>query len=216
MTARLRINEIFYSIQGESTWAGLPCVFIRLTGCNLRCSWCDTEYAFHEGRQTQIDEIMEQVRRYRSRLVEVTGGEPMLQKGVTALFEALLAEGFTVLLETSGERDLSAVDRRIIKIMDLKCPASGECERNRWSNLEHLLAHDEVKFVVADRRDYEWAREVIRGHALHQRVRAVLLSPASGRLDAASLASWILNDRLPARMQLQMHKQIWPGETRGV
>jgi 7-carboxy-7-deazaguanine synthase len=213
---RLRVNEIFYSIQGESTWAGRPCVFVRLTGCNLRCAWCDTDYAFYEGRQMSIGEITDRLRGYGCTLVEITGGEPMLQKGVYALFDALLGAGYTLMVETSGERDLSRVDSRIIKIMDLKCPASGECERNRWSNLECLTAHDEVKFVVADRRDYEWSRDVIRTYDLAERVNAVLLSPVFGRLEAARLASWMLEDRLPARMQLQMHKHIWPANTRGV
>jgi 7-carboxy-7-deazaguanine synthase len=216
MSERLRINEIFYSIQGESTWAGRPCLFVRLTGCNLRCAWCDTEYSFYEGRHMTIDEITERLRGYGCRLVEVTGGEPMLQKGVHALFDALLREGYTVLVETSGERDVSGIDQRVIKIMDIKCPGSGECGRNRWSNLDCLTRRDEVKFVIADRRDFEWAREVIRTYGIDRRVNAVLLSPVFGRLDAADLASWILEDRLPARMQLQMHKHIWPAETRGV
>jgi 7-carboxy-7-deazaguanine synthase len=216
MSERLRINEIFYSIQGESTWAGRPCLFVRLTGCNLRCAWCDTEHAFYEGHQMAVEEITARLRGYGCKLVEVTGGEPMLQKGVYALFDVLLQDGFTVLVETSGEQDLSRLDRRVIKIMDLKCPASGECGRNRWSNLDCLTARDEVKFVIADRRDYEWTREVIRAHGIDRRVNAVLLSPVFGRLDAAGLASWILEDRLPARMQLQMHKHIWPADARGV
>jgi 7-carboxy-7-deazaguanine synthase len=213
---RLRLNEIFYSIQGESTWAGLPCVFVRLTGCNLRCGWCDTEYAFYEGQQLSVSEIVAQVRQYGCRLVEVTGGEPLLQKGVQALFAMLLDDGFTVLVETSGERDISKIDPRVIKIMDLKCPGSGECERNRWSNLDALTVRDEVKFVVADRRDYEWARDVIRAHALARKVNAILLSPVFGRLEPQQLASWILEDHLTARMQMQLHKQIWGPSVRGV
>jgi 7-carboxy-7-deazaguanine synthase len=216
MTPRLRVNEIFYSIQGESTHAGRPCVFVRLTGCNLRCVWCDTEYAFHEGRQMAVDEVAERVRGYGCGLVEVTGGEPMLQKGVYALFDTLLGEGYTVMVETSGERDLSRLDSRVIKIMDLKCPGSGECDRNRWSNLDHLNARDEVKFVVADRGDYEWARDVIRRYDLPARVNAVLLSSVFGKIEPPMLASWILEDRLPARLQLQVHKHIWPPATRGV
>jgi 7-carboxy-7-deazaguanine synthase len=213
---RVRVNEIFYSIQGESTWAGLPCVFIRLTGCNLRCVWCDTDYAFYAGKQMAIEEILERVRRYRCSLVEVTGGEPLLQKGVHALFAALLGGGYTVMVETSGERDLSVVDQRVIKIMDLKCPGSGECERNRWSNLDALTPRDEVKFVVADRRDYEWAREVICTRPLARSVSTILLSPVYGRLSPADLAAWILEDHLPVRMQLQMHKSIWGADARGV
>ncbi len=212
----MRVNEIYYSIQGESTWAGRPCVFIRLTGCNLRCVWCDTEYAFYEGRQMAIAEVVAQARGYGCDLVEVTGGEPLLQKGVHALFAALLQEKRTVMVETSGERDLSPVDRRVIKIMDLKCPGSGECERNRWSNLEALTPQDEVKLVLTDRRDYEWARDVIGERGLAGRVNAILLSPVFGRLEPAALAAWILEDRLPVRMQLQMHKQIWDPATRGV
>ena len=212
----MRVNEIFYSIQGESTWAGRPCVFIRLTGCNLRCVWCDTEYAFYEGRQMTIAEVVAQARSYGCDLVEVTGGEPLLQKGVQALFVALLEEQQTVMVETSGEQDLSGVDRRIIKIMDLKCPGSGECERNRWSNLESLTLRDEVKFVLTDRRDYEWARDVIRDRGLAHRVNAILFSPVFGQLEPASLAAWILEDRLPVRMQLQLHKQIWDPAARGV
>ena len=216
MGDRVRVNEIFYSIQGESTRAGLPCVFIRLTGCNLRCSWCDTEYAFHAGRHMAIDAIVAQVRSYRCDLVEVTGGEPLLQKGVHALFAALLNENYSVMVETSGERDLSIVDPRVIKIMDLKCPGSGECDRNRWSNLDALTSRDEVKFVLVDRRDYEWARDVIRERNLAARANAILLSPVFGHLAPEALAQWILDDRIPVRMQLQMHKQIWGPSARGV
>jgi 7-carboxy-7-deazaguanine synthase len=213
---RLQINEIFYSIQGESTHAGRPCVFVRLTGCNLRCKWCDTEYAFYEGRQMQIDEIAAIVRGYRCDLVEVTGGEPLLQEGVYPLIDAMLESGHTVMIETSGASDVSRLDPRVIKIMDLKCPGSGECERNMWSNLDHLTAHDEIKFVVADRADYEWTRDTIVARELAHRAGALLLSPVHGKLDPAALAAWILEDRLPARMQLQMHKHIWPDVTRGV
>ncbi len=216
MSDRLRINEIFFSIQGESTWAGSPCVFVRLTGCNLRCRWCDTEYAFYEGHHLTVDEIVERVRGYGCNLVEVTGGEPLLQKGVHGLFRLLLDGGFTVLVETSGERDLSLLDPRVIKIMDLKCPSSGECSRNRWTNLQYLSARDEVKFVVADRCDFEWTREIVNQHQLSQRVHAVLLSPVFGTLPPADLAGWILSERLPVRMQLQMHKHIWPPNQRGV
>jgi 7-carboxy-7-deazaguanine synthase len=216
VSERLRINEIFVSIQGESTWAGRPCVFVRLTGCNLRCSWCDTAYAFYEGKQMEVPDIAERVARYGCDLVEVTGGEPLLQKGIHALFDSLLAQGRTVMVETSGERDVGRVDPRVVKIMDLKCPGSGESGRNRWSNLEWLTARDEVKFVIADRGDYEWAREVTRDRDLAARVNAVLMSPVFGQLEAAQLAAWILEDRLPVRMQLQMHKQIWSPTARGV
>lgn len=204
------------SIQGESTWAGSPCVFVRLTGCNLRCSWCDTAYAFYEGKQMAVADIAERVANYGCDLVEVTGGEPLLQKGVYALFDSLLAQGRTVMVETSGERDVGRLDPRVVKIMDLKCPGSGESGRNRWSNLELLTARDEVKFVIADRDDYEWARGVTRDRDLAARVNAVLMSPVFGRLEASRLAAWILEDRLPVRMQLQMHKQIWSPTARGV
>jgi 7-carboxy-7-deazaguanine synthase len=213
---RLRINEIFFSIQGESTRAGCPCVFVRLTGCNLRCRWCDTEYAFYEGRQFTIDEVLQRVRAYECDLVEVTGGEPLLQKGIHRLFEALLSAGFTVLLETSGERDVGHVDSRVVKIMDLKCPSSGEDARNRLSNLQYLSARDEVKFVIGDRADFEWACEMIRQHQLPQRAGTVLMSPVFGVLPPVDLADWILSEHLPVRMQLQLHKHIWPPDTRGV
>lgn len=214
--ARVRVNEIFYSIQGESTWAGRPCVFVRLTGCNLRCSWCDTAYAFYEGAQMEIAAVIVRVRSYGCRLVELTGGEPLLQQGIHALIEALLAEEYEVLIETSGERDIGVLDPRVIRIIDLKCPDSGEVERNLWANIAHLNARDEVKFVIASRRDYEWACGVISEYRLQGRVNAILLSPAFGLIEPIALAGWILEDRLPARMQLQMHKYIWSPATRGV
>ncbi|MGH7813098.1 MAG: radical SAM protein [Candidatus Binataceae bacterium] len=213
---RLHINEIFYSIQGESTQAGRACVFVRLTGCNLRCKWCDTEYAFYEGRKMRVAEIAGIIGGYRCDLAEITGGEPLLQEGVYPLVRMLLDSGQTVMVETSGAVDVSRLDPRAIKIMDLKCPGSGECERNRWSNLEHLTPRDEIKFVVADRADYEWARAAIASRGLAACVGAILLSPVFGVLDPAALAAWLLEDRLPARMQLQMHKHIWPPGTRGV
>jgi 7-carboxy-7-deazaguanine synthase len=212
----LLINEIFYSIQGESTRAGCPCVFVRLTGCNLRCSWCDTEYAFSEGRKMTVAEVSERVMGYRCELVEVTGGEPLLQAAVYPLVDALLAAGKTVLIETSGASDISGLDPRAIRIMDLKCPGSGEADRNLWSNLDRLAPHDEIKFVVSDRADYEWARGVILERKLASRVNAILLSCAFDRLAPASLAAWILEDRLPARLQLQIHKHIWHPRARGV
>ncbi|MGH7864414.1 MAG: radical SAM protein [Candidatus Binataceae bacterium] len=213
---RLHINEIFYSIQGESTRAGLPCVFVRLTGCNLRCSYCDTEYAFYDGRKMTIAEVAEILDGYRCDLVEITGGEPLLQEGVYPLSDTLLARGRTVMIETSGASDVSRLDRRVIKIMDLKCPGSGEAERTLWSNLEHLTARDEVKFVLSDRADYQWAREVIRSREIGSRVNAVLISCAFGKLEPAQVAAWMLEDRLAARLQLQLHKHIWPPNARGV
>jgi 7-carboxy-7-deazaguanine synthase len=189
---RLHINEIFYSIQGESTHAGRPCVFVRLTGCNLRCRWCDTEYAFYEGRKLTIAEVAALVTGHQCKLVEITGGEPLLQEGVCPLTDALLKAQHTVMIETSGAVDVSRLDPRVIKIMDLKCPGSGECHRNLWSNLEHLTERDEVKFVLADRADYEWARDTIRARELDGRVNAILMSPVFGELDPAGLAKWIL------------------------
>jgi 7-carboxy-7-deazaguanine synthase len=212
----LVVNEIFYSVQGESTHAGRPCAFVRLTACNLRCNYCDTEYAFHEGRRTPIAEVVEQVESYRCPLVEITGGEPLLQEGVHALCAALLNAGKQVMIETSGASDVGRLDPRVIKIMDLKCPGSGEAERNLWSNLPYLTSRDEVKFVISDRADYEWTRAVIAEHQLARRVNAVLLSPVFGRVDLANLAAWMLEDRLPARLQLQMHKYIWSPTARGV
>ncbi len=216
MASGLQINEIFYSVQGESTHAGRACVFVRLTGCNLRCKWCDTEYAFYEGRRMSQDEILDGVRAYRCDLVEITGGEPLLQEGVYPLMDAMLAHGMTVMLETSGASDVSRVDPRVIKIMDLKCPQSGESSRNLWSNLKHLTRNDEVKFVIAGREDYEWTRGVIAEHTLAARVGAILLSPAFGLIEPRLITEWMLEDRLPARMQLQMHKLIWSPTTRGV
>ena len=213
---RLRINEIFFSIQGESTWAGRPCAFVRLTGCNLRCSWCDTEYAFHEGRMMAVEEVAAQIIGYGCDLAEVTGGEPLLQPAVHSLIASLLEAGITVLVETSGASDVSRLDARAIKVMDLKCPGSGESARNLWTNLEHLTSRDEVKFVIADRADYDWARDVTLRHKLAARVNAVLMSCVFGRLKPALLAGWILADRLPVRMQLQMHKHIWAPDARGV
>lgn len=215
-SGRLNITEIFYSIQGESTHAGRPCVFVRLTGCNLRCRWCDTAYAFYGGQRMTIEEVTAAVARHRCNLIEITGGEPLLQEGVYPLIDALLGVDDTVMIETSGASDVSRLDPRVIKIMDLKCPGSGESERNLWTNLEHLCPHDEIKFVVADRVDYEWAREAIGTRDLAARVNAVLISPVFGEMDPEALAGWILEDRLPARIQLQMHKHIWPPNTRGV
>ena len=217
----LRITEIFHSIQGESTWAGLPCTFVRLTGCPLRCVWCDTEYAFHGGETLAIDDVMETVRGIGTPLVEITGGEPLIQQGAFDLAEQLLEEGFTVLVDTSGALDVAPLDPRAHKIMDLKCPGSGEVERNLWSNLDHLTARDEVKFVVADREDYKWARGVIRDRGLDKavvdgRLRALLISPAWDAIDFQELAGWILEDGLPVRLQPQLHKLIWGPDTPGV
>ncbi len=217
----LRITEIFHSIQGESTWAGLPCTFVRLTGCPLRCSWCDTEYAFHGGTKMTFDEILDQVRAHPTRLVEITGGEPLSHPGAFDLADLLLADGYTVLVETSGAFDVSALDERVHKIMDLKCPGSGESTRNLWSNLDHLTGRDEIKFVVKDRTDYEWATATIRERGLDERVRdgtlrALLMSPVWGEIDLEAFAGWILEDGLPVRFQVQVHKLIWGAEATGV
>lgn len=212
----LTVNEIYQSVQGESTWAGLPCVFVRLTFCDLRCSYCDTEYAFYEGKKTAVAEIVERVRAFGCPLVEVTGGEPLLQPNCAPLLSRLCDAGFTVLLETSGAHDISRVDPRVHRIMDLKTPSSGECGRNLYGNIVHLTPLDEVKFVVGTRGDYEWARDKMREHDLAGKVKAVLLSPVFGKINPADIVAWMLEDKLPARFQLQMHKFIWEPRARGV
>lgn len=215
----LKVNEIFHSIQGESTFAGEPCVFVRLTGCNLRCSWCDTEYAFHEGVRKSVEEIVAEVDRMSGgperSIVEITGGEPLLQEGCHDLARALLGRRYRVLLETGGHMPIEAVPEGVVRIVDVKCPASGEAERNRWENLDALRPGDQVKFVVRDRRDYDWASEVIARHALASKA-VVLLSPVHDELEAGELADWVLRDRLPVRVQVQVHKVLWPGVLRGV
>ncbi len=216
MSERLRLTEIYRSIQGESTFAGAPCVFVRTTGCNLRCTWCDSAYTFSGGTWWTVDEVLAEVDRLGPGLVEVTGGEPLLHKPVLALMRRLLDAGRTVLLETSGSVSIAEVPAEVRKIVDLKAPASGEAEANLWENLAHLAPHDEVKIVIADRADYAWAREVIRERDLAARVAAVLLSPVHGTLDPAELVAWMLADALPARLNLQLHKLVWPGADRGV
>jgi 7-carboxy-7-deazaguanine synthase len=212
----LTVNEIFHSIQGESTHAGRPCVFVRLTACDLRCTWCDTEYAFHEGRKMSVDDVVSAVRGYGCPLVEVTGGEPLLQREVYPLMERLLAEGFAVMLETGGHIATEQVPDAVVTVLDVKCPASGEAAKNHWPNLERLQRHDEVKFVIQDRADYEFARDVVARYALERRCAAVLFSPVHGVLDPKELAAWILADKLAVRLQLQVHKYIWGPTTRGV
>ncbi|MEO8205332.1 MAG: radical SAM protein [Chthoniobacterales bacterium] len=213
---KLTVNEIYQSIQGESTWAGLPCVFVRLTGCDLRCTYCDTAYAFYEGKKTEFEDIVSAVLSYNCPLVEITGGEPLLQKSVIPLMKQLCDEGLTVLIETSGAHDISKVDPRVHRIMDLKTPSSGECGRNLYGNISFLTQRDEVKFVIGSREDYEWTREMIAKHDLSAKVRAVLLSPIFGKIDPRQIVEWMLEDRLPARFQLQMHKFVWPPAERGV
>jgi 7-carboxy-7-deazaguanine synthase len=208
----LVVHEVYVSLQGESTWAGLPCTFVRLSACHLRCSWCDTPHAFDEGVRRTVDDVVAEAHARGPALVEVTGGEPLLQPGVYPLMARLADLGHTVLLETSGSLDVSRVDPRVIKIVDLKCPGSGEERHNRWENLGLLGPRDEIKFVLADRADYEWAREVIRSRDLAR----VLLSVAHGLLAPADVARWMIEDGLDARFQLQMHKVIWDPTARGV
>lgn len=210
---QLRVTEIFHSLQGESTRVGLPTVFVRLTGCPLRCTWCDTEYAFQGGETMSIGAVVAEVARHGTRYVCVTGGEPLAQKGCLALLTALCDAGYEVSLETSGALDIAAVDARVSRIMDLKAPDSGEADKNRWENLAGLNARDEIKIVIASRSDYEWARDQIRSRRLDA-LCPILLSPAQGRIEAADLADWILADGLPVRFQLQLHKLLW-GNMRG-
>ena len=204
----LRLTEIFHSLQGEAARSGLPTVFIRLTGCPLRCTWCDTTYSFTGGSAWEIADILAEVARHPTRHVCVTGGEPLAQKECPALLQALCDAGYDVCLETSGALDISTIDPRVARIMDLKAPASGECERNLWSNLRHLKAGDEIKIIIADRADYDWACQQLTQHRLAD-LCPVLLSPARGSQDARQLAEWILQDGLPVRLQLQLHKLLW-------
>ena len=209
----LRISEIFFSLQGETSRVGLPTVFIRLTGCPLRCGYCDTEYAFYGGKSLPISVILAEVANYSPRYVTVTGGEPLAQKGCLALLRLLCDAGYSVSLETSGALDVSRVDARVSRILDIKTPASGEAERNRWSNLDHLTHHDELKFVLCDEADYQWAVEAMRERQLDL-ICPILLSPVYDKLDPATLAAWVLRDHLPVRVQIQLHKLLW-GEGRG-
>lgn len=227
MTDTLFINEIFHSIQGESSWSGSPCIFIRLTGCNLRCRYCDTEYAFHEGKKISIVDIMHEVGKYSTKLVEVTGGEPLLQPAVHKLMTRLCDSGKQVLLETSGNCDISKCDPRVIRIMDIKTPGSGEELSNRWENIEYLHKQDEVKFVITDRTDYDWSCEIVSKYDLAEKVNTVIFSGVAAQvpgkeitgqcgLSLAELAQWILEDEIPVRLQTQLHKIIWDPNKRGV
>jgi 7-carboxy-7-deazaguanine synthase len=211
----MKISELFYSIQGESTHAGRPCVFIRTTGCHLRCEWCDTAYAFYDGEEMPVEAILERVRGYGCPLVELTGGEPLLQRETPMLVTRLLDDGYTVLVETSGSLDIRILDPRVIVIMDIKCPGSGMTKMVRWDNLDALKPTDEIKFVIKDRPDYEWAATIVTRHDLGRR-GPVLFSPVFGVLESHTLAKWLLDDRLPVRLQLQQHKYIWEPQTRGV
>ena len=219
----MQVTEIFRSIQGESTYAGLPCIFVRLTGCNLRCVWCDTAYAFYGGQEMSVEDVVAAVRRFSYRdgkrlvgLVELTGGEPLLQNDIYPLIDRLLEDQYRVLIETSGERFIGALPPPVIRVVDVKCPGSGMGNTFRMENLDALLPHDQLKFVLADRQDYEWAREFLAQHRLDEKVEAVLFAPAFGELDPRSLAEWILADGLPVRLGLQLHKFIWDPATQGV
>jgi len=216
ITKVLTVNEIYLSVQGESTHVGRPCVFVRLTACDLRCRWCDTAYAFTGGRKMSIDEVLAEIARHCTPLVEITGGEPLLQRDVYPLMERLLEQRYGVLLETGGHVPLDEVPDAVVAVVDVKCPASGEAARMHWPNLEQLSPHDEVKFVIADRADFDYAADVVRRFGLQDRAAAVLFSPVHGELDPATLAKWILDARLPVRLQIQAHKYIWGAETRGV
>jgi len=212
----LQIYEIYTSVQGESTHAGRPCTFVRLAACDLRCTWCDTPYAFTGGRKMSVDDVAAAVEQLRVPLVEITGGEPLLQTEVIPLMERLIAAGHEVLIETGGHRSIAALPADVVAIMDVKCPGSGEADKMHWPNLDALRPHDEVKFVIKDRADYEYARRVVREHDLASRVEAVLFSPVHGVLAPAELTAWLLEDHLSVRLQLQQHKYIWAPETRGV
>ena len=211
----LEVTEIYKSVQGESTYMGLPCVFIRLTGCNLRCVWCDTPHAFHDGEKLSIHQIIDKVKSYDIKLVEITGGEPLLQKEVFPLMESLLKNKFKVMLETSGSLAINNVPAKVIKIIDLKCPGSGEENKNLWENLNHLTSTDEIKFVIADKTDYEWSKKVLQDYKLDKKV-PVLFSPVFEKLKLKDLTEWILEDNLPVRLHTQLHKYIWDQKTIGV
>lgn len=212
----LTINEIYTSIQGESTHAGRPCTFVRLTACDLRCTWCDTPYAFTGGRKMSLDDVVSEVTRLGCPVVEVTGGEPLLQKDAVPLMASLLEQGRTVLLETGGHLSIADVPRQVVKIVDVKCPGSGESARHHWPNMDALAPHDEVKFVIRDRTDYEYAREITRRFDLSSRCAAVLYSPVHDVLDPRALSAWIIEDGLSVRLQLQLHKYIWGAQVKGV
>lgn len=212
----LLINEIFQSIQGESLFTGLPCVFIRLTGCNLRCTYCDTEYAYHEGTKMSISEIIQKVETFGCNLVEITGGEPLLQENTPLLIESLLTRNHKVLIETNGSMDIGILDKRCIKIMDLKCPSSGEDDKNNFQNIEKLGQADQIKFVIKDKTDYDYVKKLFHTCINHIPETNILLSPVTGELHPSKLAEWILKDKINCRLHLQLHKTIWPNTERGV
>jgi 7-carboxy-7-deazaguanine synthase len=210
----LKVNEIFYSIQGESSFAGLPFVFVRLTGCNLRCTYCDTKYAYEEGTEISVEQIIEETKKYNCPYVEITGGEPLMQEETPGLVNSLIDDDFTVLVETNGTKDIGIIPDEAVRIMDIKCPSSGESDKFEWENLNRLNSKDEVKFVIAEKLDYDWAKEIITDRSLSDKVK-VLLSPVKDRMNPDMLAEWILKDKLNVRLQLQLHKIIWPFSKRG-
>lgn len=212
----MRVNEIYLSIQGESSYMGRPCVLVRLTGCDLRCTYCDTEYAFTEGEEVSSDEMFSIVEKLGVNLVEITGGEPLLQKDVFPFIDRLIESGFEVLVETSGCVPVKKLNKKAVKIMDIKCPSSGESAKNDWRNLDYLQPHDEIKFVIGDREDYEYALNIMNKTGLEGKVKEILMSPVHGKIDNADLAKWIIEDKRDVRMQLQLHKYIWDPAKRGV
>jgi len=213
----LRVNEIFYSIQGESTFAGFPCIFIRLTGCNLRCTYCDTKYAYEEGDDIPLDRILATVKGFDCNLIEVTGGEPLIQDETPDLIAALIKKGYTVLLETNGSQDISTVDTRCARIIDIKCPSSGMDNNNYWENLDYITPNDQLKFVIAHRQDYLYAKKVLDKPSIKRRKKLLInFSPVFNEIDLKDLARWILADNLPVRIQIQLHKYIWGEHTKGV
>jgi 7-carboxy-7-deazaguanine synthase len=211
----LKVNEIYFSIQGESTYAGRPCIFVRLTYCNLRCTYCDTEYAFHEGTERTVDSIIEEVKSFKCNLVEITGGEPLVQKESIELMKKLCDEQFEVLLETGGSLPIKDVDKRVKIILDLKCPGSGMSDKNLFENLDVIKPTDEVKFVIMNREDYDWSKEIIKKYKLDKKCE-ILFSPVFGSIEPEQITNWILEDKLNVRFQLQLHKYIWNPERRGV
>ncbi|OPY18893.1 MAG: 7-carboxy-7-deazaguanine synthase [Syntrophus sp. PtaB.Bin075] len=213
----LKVNEIFYSIQGESSFIGIPCVFVRLTGCNLRCSYCDTRYAYEEGTLWDIPDILDRISSYHCPLVEITGGEPLLQEETPLLIRDLLNRGYQVLLETNGSRPIRTIDERCVRIVDIKCPSSGESRSNDYRNLDDLTGQDEIKFVLGERKDYEFAKEILISRNLANRIsHPPIFSPVTNSLDPKKLVRWILEDHLPVRFQLQLHKILWGNDVRGV
>ena len=211
----LKINEIYFSVQGESSYSGLPCIFIRLTYCNLRCTYCDSEYSFYDGKKMKIDEILKEIKKYSCNLVEVTGGEPLLQKNCINLLNELIKNKYDVLLETSGSLSISDVPNKVINIIDFKCPSSKMDSKNMWDNINYLKKNDEIKFVIGDRIDYEWTKQKIEEYKLNQ-VCDLLISPVYGEIEPKEIVKWILEDNLKVRFQIQMHKEIWSADKKGV